>query len=685
MSNTDSLTTAQNYIASGLSVIPIKTDGSKGPDLPSWKQYQSRLAWPSELESWFNNGHRPGIAIIAGKVSGGLEVIDFDAPELVAPWLKAVEEALPFLLGTLPMVTTPTGGLHVFYRCATFQGNQKLAQSADGKKTLIETRGEGGYVLTVGSPANCHPSGKPYTLTHGSLEAIPTITEAERDVLLDCARAFNEAQPQARPLVPPKPKAQGQPKTPGEEFNERGRVRDVLERHGWQYLRPGPKGELWARPGVNHASATLYPDGGLYVFSSNAAPFDSGRVYDPFGVYARLEHGGDFKAATKKLGEYLNGPAEEIELEIEETSDQPRLTSGGPQPTPSDSDPDDPDSDPVLNSLSMGEFMNTIFPTPRPVLRGLYGGDWGLVVGIGSVGKTTFMNGLVTALTAGRPFEPFIPNGAGPKRVLYLDWESNPFRLQNQMDAIRGELTDAELARCDANFRILIEPEVNGAPMRLTDAAHLKLLAKAMKQMQIDLLVVDTLAQACALNDENSNSEVQSKVVVPMRRLARYTGAAILLLHHEGKGKAQGGENYTQYRMRGASALIDGARYSITIVPKEKDKKFPVEVKCSKDKGGGFPDVLMRLDEDTRWFVATEAPPNVGLDQLILELLETHGEMETAEIAKLFPAYTLRRIQQKLKELTMFGSIIKTGYGKFQANFNRPLPIEETAPESAET
>ena len=48
------------------------------------------------------------------------------------------------------MVQTPRPGQHVYYRCPVIQGNQKLAQAldADGKpKTLIETRGLGGYTI----------------------------------------------------------------------------------------------------------------------------------------------------------------------------------------------------------------------------------------------------------------------------------------------------------------------------------------------------------------------------------------------------------------------------------------------------------------------------------------------------------------------------------------------------------
>ena len=280
----------------GLSTIPIKADGSKAPALSSWKAYQERLPDEGELRQWFGNGARPGLALVGGKVSGNLEVMDFDAPELIAEWRALVEDAAPGLLEQLPQVETPSGGLHVFYRCAEIGGNSKLAQNAAGR-TLVETRAEGGYVVTAGSPAACHSSGKLYRLVNGDLKTIPEITPGEREILLDCARSFNE-RVKLDPATPVEPPSGLRP---GDDYNARGDTRADLGRHGWRYLRPGARGELWARPGVNHTSATRFPDGSLYVFSVNAAPFDSERVYAPFSIRALLDHGGDFAAAAKAL------------------------------------------------------------------------------------------------------------------------------------------------------------------------------------------------------------------------------------------------------------------------------------------------------------------------------------------------------------------------------------------------
>lgn len=301
----------------GLSVIPIKTDGSKAVALSSWKPYQKQLPTEGELRRWFGRGQSLGIAIIGGAVSGSLEMLDFDAPELIAEWCELVEEAAPGLLERLPQVETPTGGLHIFYRCKMIAGNQKLAareiEVAPGTKgsikrddkhwkveTLIETRGSGGYVITAGSPVACHPSCKPYKLVHGDLKAISIITPAERDILLSCARSFNQHVKPSQQVAPER-QARAAGLKPGADFNQRGDVRALLERHGWRFLRKGAAGELWQRPGGEHTSATLFADGKLYVFSTNAEPFEHERSYSPFAIFATLEHCGDFQAAAKAL------------------------------------------------------------------------------------------------------------------------------------------------------------------------------------------------------------------------------------------------------------------------------------------------------------------------------------------------------------------------------------------------
>ncbi len=314
--NTEPFSLSTQYVAAGLSTIPIKADESKAPPF-SWREYQDRLPSAFELKKWFGNGAARGIAIIGGRVSGNLEILDFDDPALIPTWRDLIEEEAPGLLARLPQVETPSGGLHIYFRCENIQGNQKLAEREievsaetpgahrrDGKffkiKTLIETRGEGGYVVAPGSPLECHALKKPYILINGALSATPTITAEEREILFACARRLNEFIKPSDQIAPEKSR-KSEAKKPGEDFNARGDVRALLEKHGWKYLKRDSAGELWARPGVAHTSASLFENNYFYIFSTNAYPLESGRAYSPFALFATLEHGGDFSAAARGL------------------------------------------------------------------------------------------------------------------------------------------------------------------------------------------------------------------------------------------------------------------------------------------------------------------------------------------------------------------------------------------------
>jgi Bifunctional DNA primase/polymerase, N-terminal len=290
------LQTALTLLRAGLSVIPI--GAHKRPAIASWKCYQIRLPTPKEWTWWVAS--RPcGLAIVLGPASGNAEAIDVDDYSVLRAWYDWVQSMAPGLLSRLVIVKTPRNGRHLYYRSPVIEGNQKLALDAQ-RQTMLETRGAGGYALIPPSPAWCHPDHKPYELRQGDLADIPTITPDERAILLNYARALTEYVEPERIYTPRQPTATDGTR-PGDLFAAKVSWEDILLPHDWKVVGHRGKVTLWCRPGKKDGmSATTGHCGDhLYVFSSNAQPFEPERAYSKFTAYALLNTGGDFiKAAT---------------------------------------------------------------------------------------------------------------------------------------------------------------------------------------------------------------------------------------------------------------------------------------------------------------------------------------------------------------------------------------------------
>lgn len=310
------LEVALEYHKAELAVIPIKLGGSKAPALTSWKQYQTAPPTLEELHAWFAAG-KHGIAIVCGSISGNLEVLDFDDPSLLTPWKTAVREcAGKELLRRLVLVETPGPGYQVYYKCTEpVSGNRKLAQRLiEGKPhAVIETRGEGGYVVAPGSPPEVHEQCKPYELQHGDITNLPILTPEEHEVVVSSAQALNEYVPEQCVVSGSNGEA---PTRPGDDYNQRVSWNDILSSHGWTRECTRADGtELWRRPGKTkgHSATANYAGSNLlYVFSSTCDPFMSDRAYSKFAAYTLLEHKGDFTAAARKLAELGYGSSRKV-------------------------------------------------------------------------------------------------------------------------------------------------------------------------------------------------------------------------------------------------------------------------------------------------------------------------------------------------------------------------------------
>lgn len=274
---------AQQYIDSGLAITPIDgVNGTKSTEgIWKWSKHFEKNRCPQ----FFGNLSNPrGIAIICGKRSMNLELLDFDnhsgIPECkhFDTWYWIMPKPMQEVIDTLPLIQTPSYGRHLAFRCETIGRNIKLAErpSKDNPKvfeTWIETRGEGGLFVAPGSPPATHKSKREYELIQGNLLDIPVITLEQRKILFEGAKLFDMEREEEEDIEETSQFTEGPicVRPINKTWEE------ILEPHGWTRH----SGNLWTRPhkyGANSASVGG-PNDTLYVFSSNASPFEMGKAY----------------------------------------------------------------------------------------------------------------------------------------------------------------------------------------------------------------------------------------------------------------------------------------------------------------------------------------------------------------------------------------------------------------------
>lgn len=286
-------TYAQDLLTSYISVIPVNKD--KKPIISTWSEYQDGLMTLEKAETSFRSAY--GVAVICGKVSGGMECIDFDAHDhdiqaIFREW--GSEQGVTDIVkrNKLYIEQSPRGGYHIMYRYESdrYEGNQVLARWEDGT-TMIETRAEGGYVVISPTPD--------YKVLRNGLTQLATITEEERDYLISYAKQFNRNQ---KPIETDIDADTGYDHTdPISWFNwnKASYAKRLLEEKGWVKIQDKDDIEYWRRPGKTEGTSASWgkKHNALYCFSTSVEYFKPECYYTPFQILVRLRFQNNYYAA----------------------------------------------------------------------------------------------------------------------------------------------------------------------------------------------------------------------------------------------------------------------------------------------------------------------------------------------------------------------------------------------------
>ncbi len=658
---------ARRLLAAGMSVIPIAADATKKPTV-KWRQWQNALPGVKEMVFWFPLSYTGGLAVIAGAVSGNVEVIDFDDMDAYGRWKFKLHEHQE-LRSRLVVTRTPSPGIQVWYRCVEpVPGNQKLARRPKkdgGWEVLIETRGEGGYAIIPPSPGECHPSGKPYEMVRGDLADLPVLTAGEREILLSAARALDEWREPEHPTKQPKPAAPASGDlTSWDDYNARGDWTELLEKHGWTHI--GNRGEVedWRRPGKHEeaASATLghVAPGIFHVFSTNAAPFEAEKSVDLFGAYARLEHGGDFAEAARVLrAEGFGGPAS-VSIKPPQRREVCRSriegadgAAEGEEPLESPQDARSAKRRAELERdrqiISAGELLDKEFEPLRWAVPGIVPEGLSILAGGPKTGKSWLAMHMAVAVASGGSLFGQLPTVKGG--ALYLALEDSQRRLKERL----GKVLAGEPA--PENLYLVTHWDVLG------DGFSERLDTWLGEHPECRLVIVDVLQRVRPRTRDKTKTEYQddSDVMEALQEVPRDRRVAMVMIHHTRKMTAP-----DPFDMVSGSQGVTGGADSILVLMRQRDQKDATLHAISRE--ADFDAMALEWDSQLcMWkLLGKAADHNLSAERKrVLEFLRKAtmewGPSDVAGALNMNPG----SMRYLLGQMAQAGQITKTGYGKY--------------------
>lgn len=311
-----------------------------------------------------------------------------------------------------------------------------------------------------------------------------------------------------------------------EDFNARGDIRSILEAHGWT-LKAEAGQQYWYRPGKTSGQHSATFNGEVfYVFSSNAEPFEARQGYSRFGVYAKLEHNGDFATATQALSDAGYGPRESVDLSgilgsfnasVEET------VRSEPGIAPFESD--------EIEIKSLEQLIDEYDGLNPPVIHGmLREGETMNIIASPKVGKSWFAMRMAISVASGIDWFGF---GVEQGHVLHIDNELFENTLCYRYKKVSEALgIDSKLFQ--ANIDTI---SLRG---KLRNLSEIGQKFKTIPRGKYKLVIIDafyrTLPDGTDENDNGAIARLYNQVDLYAARL----GCAFALIHHSSKGNQSG-------------------------------------------------------------------------------------------------------------------------------------------------
>lgn len=214
------------------------------------------------------------------------------------------------------------------------------------------------------------------------------------------------------------------------------------------------------------------------------------------------------------------------------------------------------------------------------IVPGLLAGTVGAMVAPGSTGKSMLALQLACAIAGDQPSAN--TTGLAIQRhgeVLYLNLEDPPSEIKRRLHAL-GSRFDLDTRKRIAS-RLTLSARM-GVATNVMDDSFFGTLLKSAKNKR--LVIIDTLSR-CHEFDENSNGAM-AKLLARLETVVKETGAGLVYLHHTSKAAALAGQGSVAQAARGASALIDNARWCGNLMNMTPDEAKTLKIAGSSDSIG---------------------------------------------------------------------------------------------------
>ena len=307
-----------------------------------------------------------------------------------------------------------------------------------------------------------------------------------------------------------------------------------------------------------------------------------------------------------------------------------------------------------LQTVSMTELYDTLYPPRTPVVDGfLYGGTY-LFVGAPKVGKSFFMGQLAYHIAMGIPLWDYsVRKGT----VLYLALEDDYARLQRRLSQMFGieSADNLYFATQAKTLKEGLDGELEEFVKQHTDAR---------------LIIIDTLQKVREVGGETFSYSNDYEIVTNLKAFSDKYGICLLVVHHT--RKMESGDSFDM--ISGTNGLLGAADGAFIMQKKKRTDNTAVLDIVGRDQ----PDQELTIEFDRErciWkFKKAETelwkqPPNPLLEAINGLLTEDRQEWEgtATELLKLLPDMQLSA-NVLSRRLNVVNSQLLNDYGIFYDN-----------------